>query len=194
MVAAAGHISGGHYNPAISIAVWFGGKLGTFKTVGYVIAQLAGAVIAALVLRYIFNETIRDATNFGIPSINYANDGDVLIVGRAHAFVLEFILTFFLVYVVIGTAIDERGPHAVASLAIGLTITVDILLAGPLTGAAMNPSRHFGVALVAGEWKDTWVYWLAPIGGGIAAAIVQNYILIPRAEQGPATEPSEHHR
>lgn len=193
MVAAAGHISGGHFNPAVTVGLWMGGKIGTLKSIGYIIAQLIGAVLAALVLRYIFNDQIRDATNFGIPSINYANDGDVLIVGRAHGFVLEVILTFFLMYVIFGTAVDNRGPHAVASLAIGLTITMDILLGGPLTGAAMNPARHFGPALVQGEWKDAWLYWLGPIVGAALAAIVQSYIFIPREAAAPMAEPSEHH-
>ncbi len=182
MIAAAGHISGGHYNPAVTIGLWFGGRIGTLKAGAYIIAQLAGAVIAALVLKLVFNSDIRDAANFGIPSINYTGDGDVLIVGRSHAFVLEVILTFFLVYVVHGVAVDKRGPSAIASLAIGLTITMDILFAGPLTGAAMNPARFFGPALVHGEWKDGWLYFAAPITGGLLASLVQNYIFIPRSQ------------
>lgn len=194
MIAGAGHISGGHYNPAVTLALWIGGKIGTLKSIGYIAAQLIGAVLGALLLRYIFNETIRDATNFGIPSINYAGDNDLLIVGRAHAFVLEVVLTFFLVYVIYGTAVDKRGAHAIAPLAIGLTITMDILIAGPLTGAAMNPSRFFGPALVQGEWKDGWLYFAAPAVGGILAAIVQNFIFIPRDEAEPSAQPTEHHQ
>ncbi len=193
MIAGAGHISGGHYNPAVTIALWVGGKIGTMKSIGYIAVQLLGAVLGALLLRYIFNSTIRDATNFGIPTINYANDNDLLIVGRAHAFVLEVVLTFLLVYVIYGTAIDKRGAHAIAPLAIGLTITMDILVAGPLTGAAMNPSRFFGPALVQGEWKDGWVYFLAPAVGAVLASIVQNFILIPREDAEPMAEPTEHH-
>ena len=193
MIAGAGHISGGHYNPAVTIALWIGGKIGTLKGIGYIAAQLLGAVVGALLLRYIFNATIRDATQLGLPTINYATDNDLLIVGRAHAFVLEMVLTFFLVYVVYGTAVDTRGAHAIAPLAIGLTITMDILVAGPLTGAAMNPSRFFGPALVQGEWKDAWVYFLAPIAGGILAAIVQNFIFIPREDAEPTAQPTEHH-
>ena len=92
-----------------------------------------------------------------------------------------------------GVAVDSRGPHGIAALAIGLTITMDILMAGPLTGAAMNPSRHFGPALVEGEWKDTWVYWAGPIVGGVLASIVHNYILIPRSVGFPEAETTEHH-
>jgi MIP family channel proteins len=193
MIAGAGHISGGHYNPAVTLAMFVGGKIGAMKAVAYIIAQLLGAVIAALVLRYIFNDVIRDATNFGIPSVNYSDDGDMLIVGREHAFVLEVILTFFLAYVIFGTAVDSRGAHAIASLAIGLTITMDILLAGPLTGAAMNPARWFGPALVHGEWKDGWLYIVAPALGAVLASIVHNYIFIPRELAFPESKPSEHH-
>lgn len=193
MVAAAGHISGGHYNPAVTIALWAGGKIGTIKAAAYVVAQLIGAVVGAIGLRYIFPEATRDATKLGVPSILYEGDNLNIIVGREHGFVLEAILTFFLVYVICGVAVDGRGPHAIAPLAIGLTITMDILLGGPLTGAAMNPARHFGPALVQNEWKDTWLYWLGPITGGLAASIVQNYIFIPRTRAAPVPQPTEHH-
>ena len=112
MIAAAGHISGGHYNPAVTIALCFGGKIGTIKAVAYILAQLVGAVVAALLLHYIFYDAIRDATNFGIPSVVYTVDAPAnhgLVVGRAHGFVLEVILTFFLVYVIHGVAVDSRG-------------------------------------------------------------------------------------
>ncbi len=193
MVAAAGHISGGHYNPAVTLSLWVGGKIGLVKSIAYIIAQLVGAVIAAMLLRYIYPEATRDVTNLGVPGIIHAGANPYIIVGRAHGFVLEAIATFFLVYVICGTAIDSRGPHAIASLAIGLTITMDVLMAGPLTGAAMNPARHFGPALIQGEWKDWWIYWAGPITGGIAASIVHNYILIPRSVGFPEPMPGEHH-
>ena len=181
MVAAAGHISGGHYNPAITIGMWVGGRIGPAKAVGYIAVQLAGAVAAALFLHYLFPAAVRDATNLGVPSIIHAGQNPHIIVGRAHGFVIEALLTFFLVYVVMGSAVDPRGPGAIAPLVIGLTITMDILIGGPLTGAAMNPSRHFGPALVQGEWADTWVYWAGPIAGAVVASVVQNYIFMPRA-------------
>ena len=182
MVAAAGHISGGHYNPAVTIALWLGGRIGAVKSAAYVVVQLLGAVVAALVLKHLFDNsiaTLKDA----IPSVNYGGnpDNDGIIFGRQNALVLEAILTFFLVYVIHGVAVDGRGAGAIAPLAIGLTITMDILMAGPLTGAAMNPSRHFGVALVDGTWTDGWIYWVGPIVGGMAASIVQNYIFMPRS-------------
>lgn len=173
--------------------MWLGGKVGLMKAIAYIIAQLAGAVIAAMLLRYIFLEEIREAANFGIPAVNYDGDGDALIVGRARAFVTEVVLTFFLMYVITGVAIDRRGPHAIAALAIGLTITADILMGGPLTGAAMNPARHFGPALVDGDFKDAWIYWTAPVFGAALASVVQNFILIPPERQQTRPEPTEHH-
>lgn len=192
MVAAAGHISGGHYNPAVTVGLFIGGKIGLIKGVAYIVAQLVGAVLAALLLKQIFDESPIELKS-AIPAINYSADGDGVIVGRSNAFILEVVTTFFLVYVVCGVAVDSRGPHAIAALAIGLTVTMDILMAGPLTGAAMNPARHFGPALVEGEWKDTWVYWAAPITGGVLASIVHNYIFIPRRLGFPEPTPSEHH-
>lgn len=192
MVAAAGHISGGHYNPAVTIGLFVGGKIGAVKGAAYIVAQLLGATVAALILRQVFDDSLADL-QASIPAVNYDGDQDGIIVGRANAFWLEVIATFFLVYVICGVAIDSRGAHAIAPLAIGLTITMDILMAGPLTGAAMNPARHFGPALVEGEWKDWWIYWVAPIIGGSLASIVHNYILIPRAVGFPETMPTEHH-
>jgi MIP family channel proteins len=182
MVAAAGHISGGHYNPCLTVGLWLGGKIGALKAVGYIAAQLIGATIAALILKQLFDDstaTLRQA----IPSVNYSGDADGIIVGRTNALIIEVVLSFFLMYVVYGTAVDKRGPGAIAGLAIGLTITMDILMGGPLTGAAMNPSRHFGVALVDGTWKDWWVYWVGPIVGASIAAIVQSYIFMPKSQQ-----------
>ncbi len=193
MVAAAGHISGGHYNPAVTVAMFIGGKIGLVKSVAYISVQLLGAAVAALILKQIFDDSVADLRS-AIPTVNYAADQDGVIIGRANAFILEVIATFFLVYVIHGVAVDSRGAHAIAPLAIGLTITMDILMAGPLTGAAMNPARHFGPALVEGEWKDAWLYWAAPILGGGLASVVHNYILIPRSVGFPEPIPGEHHR
>lgn len=181
MIAGAGHISGGHYNPAVTIALFLGGRIGLLKSVGYIAAQLIGAVLAAWALRIIFDDSIADATKLGLPGINYDGDLDPLIVGRRNGFALEAILTFFLVYVIHGTAVDGRGASAIASLAIGLTITMDILLAGPLTGGAMNPARWFGPAVVHQDFKDGWLYIAAPITGGALASILHNYVFIPRS-------------
>lgn len=183
MVAAAGHISGGHYNPAVTFGIWLGGKIGTAKAVAYVLAQLAGAIVAALILKSIFPEAIRTATHLGTPAVNYGGGASGIIVGRQNALVIEAILTFFLMYVIYGTAVDRRGAGAIAGLAIGLTITMDVFMGGPLTGAAMNPSRSLGPALVANFWKDEWIYWVGPLAGAGIAALAYNYIILPKPQE-----------
>jgi MIP family channel proteins len=192
MIAAAGHISGGHYNPAVTIALFIGGKIGAMKGVAYIIVQLLGATAAALVLKQIYDDSIVPFSD-AVPTVNYAADTDGIIVGRANAFWIEAIATFFLVYVIHGVAVDSRGAHSIAALAIGLTITMDIAMAGPLTGAAMNPARWFGPALVDGNWTDGWLYWLAPITGAVLASIAHNYVFIPRKVGFPESTPTEHH-
>ena len=180
MVAAAGHISGGHYNPALTVGLWLGGKIGALKSVAYIAAQLIGAVVAAMILKRLFDQSTVTLHN-AVPAVNYSGDGDGVIIGRPNALIIEIILSFFLMYVVYGTAVDKRGASAIAPLAIGLTITMDVLMGGPLTGAAMNPSRQFGVALVDGTWKDWWIWWVGPIAGASLAAIVQSYIFMPKS-------------
>jgi aquaporin Z len=191
MTAGAGHISGGHYNPAVTVALFIGGKIGAIKSVAYIIVQLAGAVFAAILLKQIFDES--NATLAGaIPSVNYDGANDAIIVGRQNAIIVEVVATFFLVYVICGTSVDSRGHHAAAPLAIGLAVTMGTLMAYPLTGAAMNPARHFGPALIEGEWKDAWIYWVAPIVGGALASIVHNYVFIPRSVGFPDSAQAEH--
>ena len=171
MISALGVISGGHFNPAVTAAMWVTRRIGTISALGYVVAQLAGAVIAALALRGLFPEGLRVEANLGAAALGPGID-------FARAVGIEAILTFFLVTVIFGTAVDSRGPKVVAGLAIGLTITMDILAAGPLTGAVMNPSRAFGPALVAGAWDDQVVWWIGPIIGAVAAGLLYPYVLI----------------
>ena len=169
MVSAVGHISGGHFNPAVTLAFVATRRIDARIAVAYVAAQLLAAVAAALLLRLVFRAGDLDA---GVPRLGEA-------VGPGGGFVLEWILTFFLVWVVFATAVDPRGTFTViAGLAIGLTITVDILIGGPLTGAAMNPARAFGPELVQNVWSDAWIYYLAPPAGGIAAALLYEWLYL----------------
>ncbi|HXF50304.1 MAG TPA: MIP/aquaporin family protein [Dehalococcoidia bacterium] len=181
MIAAAGHLSVGFFNPAISIGLWVAGKLGTVKTAAYIVAQLAGAVVAALLLRYIFQGELSDQLHLGAPAIAKAGEA-AFIVGRARGFVTEVVLTFLLMYVIYGSALDRRGPSVIAPLVIGLAVTMDILMGGPLTGAAMNPARAFGPALVANFWADHWIYWIAPLIGASLAAALFAYVMTPKEE------------
>jgi aquaporin TIP len=162
MASAVGHISGGHFNPAVTFGFAITRRMEPVLAAVYIVTQLFASVVAALALRAVFpNEADLGG---GVPRVNEA-------VNLGSAVLVEGILTFFLVWVVFATAADPGGAFkSIAGLAIGLTITFDILGGGPLTGAAMNPARAFGPELVEGEWADWWVYWVGPLmGGGIAA-------------------------
>ncbi|HEX9766647.1 MAG TPA: aquaporin, partial [Nitriliruptorales bacterium] len=158
MVAAAGGISGGHFNPAVTIGVYITNKIETRAAAIYIGAQLAGGVVAALLLRVALPGAIHG--ELGVPALGSGDvAGGTWSVTSGQAILIEAILTFFLVFVIFGTAIDEESPFGgIAALAIGLTITLDIMMGGPLTGAAMNPARWFGPALAGGNWSDALVY------------------------------------
>jgi aquaporin TIP len=172
MVSVIGHISGGHVNPAVTIALWSAGKVSTVRGAVYVAAQLLGAVVGALLLRYAAGSQLFDDGGGGAPAL----DLDVA-VGRG--IVIEAILTFFLVFAVFGTAVDDRGPwNKTAGFTIGLVIAFDILAFGPYTGAAMNPARWFGPALVAGQWSDAIVWIVGPIAGGVIAGVLYTMVFL----------------
>ncbi len=172
LVTAIGHISGGHLNPAVSVGFWVTKRMGTLDTLFYCIAQLLGSIAAAFLLTAILPESVWRPVALGAPDL--AQDFT-----RMHGMLLEAVMTFFLVFVVFATAVDLRGaPDKIAGFAIGLTFTVDILLGGPFTGAAMNPARAFGPALAARHWQNHGVYWLGPLFGGILAAVIYDRIFL----------------
>ncbi|MHB8646359.1 MAG: aquaporin [Thermomicrobiales bacterium] len=170
LVAAAGHVSGGVYNPALTIGLAIARKLSPTLVIPYIVVQLLGATAAALCLKAVFPSAAIDKVSLGVPAVGKG-------FGTGGAFVAEVIMTFFLMFVVYGTAVDERGPRAIAALAIGLTITMDIFVGGAASGAAMNPARHFGPALIGNHWANWWLWWLAPIIGAILAAALYAYVL-----------------
>jgi aquaporin TIP len=174
MVSALGHISGGHFNPAVTFGFLATGRIEPILAVLYWLAQLVGAALAALILKWIFPNEIVAQAKLGAPALS-----DQIAV--APGFVLEIVMTFFLVWVVFATAADPRGAFkSIAGFAIGLTVGADILLGGPLTGAAMNPSRAFGPELAAWEWADAWIWYIGPvIGGGLAAVSYELLYLRP---------------
>ena len=178
MASAVGHISGGHLNPAVTIGFLITGRMAPILAAAYVATQMAASVVAMLALNLIYPSAAN--LDGGVPVVNPAVD---VWAGA----LLAAILTFFLVWVVFATAADARGAFAsIAGLAIGLTITFDILAGGPLTGAAMNPARAFGPELVQGIWTDAWVYYVGPIvGGGLAAVLYDWLYLRPLAPMPP---------
>jgi aquaporin TIP len=176
MVSAVGHISGGHFNPAITLGFLITRRLNPVLAGVYWLAQFSGALVAALLVNWIFPEELVNAGKLGTPQLAGS-------IASFPGLIVEVILTFFLVWVVFATAADPRGTFkSIAGLAIGLTITFDVLAGGRLTGAAMNPARAFGPELVQGVWTDWWVYWVGPlIGGGLAALVYELLYL-----RGPA--------
>ncbi|HEY3543554.1 MAG TPA: aquaporin [Gaiellaceae bacterium] len=172
MVSNLGHISGGHFNPAITLAFAATRRITGALTAVYIASQLLGAIIAAAILRGLFKH---DPFLAAVPHAGGF--------GAGKGFVLEIVLTFFLVWAVWATAVDPGGAFkAIAGLAIGLTITMDVFLGGPLTGAAMNPARAFGPELIGNFWGEGWIYWLGPIIGALIAAFVYDglYLRPPR--------------
>ena len=176
MVSATMHISGGQINPAVSTALGIIGKQSWGQAALFIVAQLLGAVAAAFLLDVLFASL--ETPDGAASAVETARLGATLGgmgLGAGAVFGLEVIATFFLMFVIMGTAVDDRGvgkTAAVGGLAIGLTVSADILCFGPLTGASMNPARSFGPALVASAWEMHWVYWAAPIVGAALAALV----------------------
>jgi len=176
MVSATAGISGGHLNPAVTFGLLVGKQIDTWKATAYWISQLAGAVIAGILLVNLLGTTSQSgaaAVAGGTPDLNG--------IGAVKGTLLEAVLTFFLVFVVYGTAVDSRAPK-IGGLAIGLTVTLDILFAGPLTGAAMNPARTFGPAVASAHWNHHLVYWIGPMLGGAAAGLVYGNFLIKQGK------------
>jgi aquaporin TIP len=179
MVSNLGHISGGHFNPAITLAFLLARRIAAPLAAVYWLAQLAGAVAAALLLRGIFPG---EAGLGSVPHAPAISDGK--------AFVVEIVLTFFLVWSVWATAVDPRGAFkSIAGLAIGLTITMDVFMGGPLTGAAMNPARAFGPELVQNFWGEAWIYYLGPALGAVAAALVYEWFYLRPPQPVPVGPP-----
>jgi len=179
LVSSLGAISGGHFNPAVTFAVWVGGRITATTAALYVGAQLIGSVLAGLVLRAVFPEPAWAPSHIGTPGLASG-------LSPATGIGVEAILTVLLILAVFGTAIDPRGPR-IGGLAIGLAIAADILMGGPLTGAAMNPARWFGPAIASG-FLDNWIVWVAgPLLGAGATAVVYRWLFAERQAEEPET-------
>ena len=177
MVCAAMQVSGGQFNPAVSIALAAIGKQPTGKATLFIVAQIAGAVVAAVLLTKLFDAEAVAAVKVGATLGAYTRGPEFQI---GAAFTLEVIATFFLMFVIIGTAVDKRSAkHAsVAGMAIGLCVAADILAIGPLTGASMNPARTLGpviagtMAGIEGVAVNLWLYMVAPTVGALVCAVM----------------------
>jgi aquaporin TIP len=190
MVAALGAVSGGHFNPAVTFGFVAVRRMPVGMGALYWAAQLAGATVAALLVAGMFGA---EPVAAGTPDLSAG-------VGFATGAVLEVVATFFLVAVIFGTAVDDRAPKSLFPVAIGLTVALDIMAIGPLTGAAMNPARVFGPALASGHWSNHLLYWIGPLLGGALGAMAQHFFLMERAPSpavatrgGPAPEEERGH-
>jgi aquaporin Z len=173
MISATMTISGGHLNPAVTIGLLATRRIDAASAAAYIVVQLAAACVGAFLVKLLFPaEAVRNAM-LGVPVIASS-------VSLGQAIGLELVLTFFLVSAVFGTAVSPDAPR-VAGFGIGLVLLFDILVGGPLTGAAMNPARAFGPAAIEGEWVGHLVYWIGPILGGLLAALLWEYVLLPKA-------------
>jgi len=172
MIYAHGHISGTHINPAVTIALAAVKRFPVKDVVPYIIFQLIGAGIAGLLHRAILpqGEVVNWGATLPGAAINYSAGVAVLV---------EAILTFFLVFTIMGAAVDKRASAGWAGVSIGLVVAMDIWIGGPLTGASMNPARSFGPALASGAWTAHWAYWVGPILGGLIAAFIYEYCFKP---------------
>jgi aquaporin Z len=176
MASAVGHISGGHFNPAVTFGFLVTRRIEPVLAAIYWLAQLTGAVLGALALRATFPSQAN--LDSGVPVLNGT-------IGVGSGLVLEAIMTFLLVWVIFATAADPGGAFkAISGLAIGLTITIAVLAAGPLTGAALNPARALGPELVQNVWSDFWVYLVGPGIGAVAAALAYDWLYL-RADRMP---------
>lgn len=157
LVYAFGHVSGTQINPAVTVALWSIGRVPTREVVPLVAAQVVGA-------------TAGSALTIWLLGIGAGVGATTTTLDAMRAFTVEFLASFLLMATVLGAGVDERTPRGFGALAVGLAVGLCVLVAGPLTGASMNPARSFGPALIGGGWAMHWMYWAAPIAGMVTAA------------------------
>lgn len=169
LVAGLGHISGAHFNPAVTLGLAVAGKFPWNRVGQYWIAQFLGAILAALAVWATFGDPARVGPALGATSpTNVASLGG--------AFLVEVLVTFFLVFVIMGVATDDRANKSVAAIAIGFALGMAVLIAGPISGGAVNPARALGPMIVSGKFTAWWLYLVAPALGGVLAALVYSVL------------------
>jgi aquaporin Z len=180
MAFAVGHISGGHFNPAVTVGLWAGGRFSGHDVIQYIIAQVVGGIVAGAVLYVIASGKAGfDASASGFASNGYGEHSPGGYSLQA-AIVAEFVLTAFFVLIIHG-ATDRRAPAGFAPIAIGFALTLIHLISIPVTNTSVNPARSTGVAVFQGGWAlaQLWVFWVVPLIGGIAGGLTYRLILAP---------------
>jgi MIP family channel proteins len=178
MVSAFGAVSGGHFNPAVTVALWSAGKIETVKAVGYLVVQLAVSWLAAAVAWYVVSGREGVEAVSSVPALGQGVD---MLQGIA----VEAIATAGLLVAVFGTAVDRRSAK-LGGLIIGIALTAGILAAGPLTGGALNPARWFGPALFERQFENALVWIVGPLLGALVVGLVYRTRILPEADQRPA--------
>ena len=180
-----GSVSGGHFNPSVTVGVLAAGAMRVGEAIGYIVSQLIGGIAGALLLRTVLGGA---ATGLGMPSLahNLAVGATSLTITPEAGFMIEALLAFFLVTVVLSTGVAGRAG-SLAPLAIGMTLTLNIIMGGALTGAPFNPARALGPMVATGNFSDAWLYLAAPIVGAIVAALLHTG-LSRLAQEGTAGE------
>ncbi|HEX9611325.1 MAG TPA: aquaporin [Gemmatimonadales bacterium] len=172
LVSATMNVSGGHLNPAVTIGLFAARKIDAKTAGAYVAAQLVGAILGAAFVTWFLPAGAVNVTNAGLPAVAAAVTGK-------QAVALEALLTFVLMSAVIGTAVSKDAPK-IGGFGIGLAVFAASIVGGPLTGAALNPARAFGPALVAWEFQAQGLYWVAPVLGATLAAVLWKFVLLPK--------------
>lgn len=176
VVAASGHLSGAHINPAVTIGFWSMGRFRASDVLPYIAAQCVGAVAASFVCGWILGPV--GAFGLTLPGL-----------ALPQSFVVEMGYTGILGFVIMAVATDERTPTAVAPFAIGATVFAGALVTGPLTGGSFNPARSLGPAVAAGIWTAHWLYWVAPIVGMVIGMHLYEYLRPASATEGARERP-----
>jgi len=178
MAYAVGHISGGHFNPAVTIGLWAGGRFSAKEVVPYIVAQVIGGIVGAAILYVIASGKAGfDATASGFASNGFGEHSPGGFSLQA-AIVVEIVLTAFFLIVIHGVT-DKRAPAGFAPLAIGLALTLIHLISIPVTNTSVNPARSTAVAIFQGTWalQQLWVFWVMPIIGGIIGGLIYRHLL-----------------
>uniref|UniRef100_A0A5B7AJN1 Aquaporin TIP2-1 n=1 Tax=Davidia involucrata TaxID=16924 RepID=A0A5B7AJN1_DAVIN len=167
-VSVGANISGGHVNPAVTFGLAVGGQITILTGIFYWVAQLLGSIVACYLLKVVTG-------GLAIPTHSVASG-----VGAIEGVVMEIIITFALVYTVYATAVDPKKGSlgTIAPIAIGFIVGANILAAGPFSGGSMNPARSFGPAVVSGDFRDNWIYWVGPLVGGGLAGLIYGYVFM----------------
>jgi len=175
MITATMRISGGHLNPAVTLGLLVARRTDLRTAIAYIVTQVVAAILAAAILKELYPPAVLRATSLGTPHLAAS-------VSLTQGIAVEAIMAFFLVSAVFGTCVHPEAPR-VGGFGIGLTLAADILMGGGLTGAAVNPARAFGPAIVAGDMVAQMVYWIGPILGGVLAGLLWEHVLLPKRTQ-----------